>query len=1282
MTRDLGATQDAVGGVLTASFFVSHSSADRDAVERLTARLRVAGFEALFIDYDPALGIPAGRNWERELYSELQRTDAVLFVATEASIQSRWCFAELALARSVSKPVFAIGVSGKERHPLLADVQWIDAAEGDTAFQRLFAAMKDHGFDPLDSFKWDPKRRPYPGLEAFTADDAAVFFGRGDAIDAAMRRLHEGPASLRTLGRRPFLAVVGPSGSGKSSLVRAGVTPRLARSRQRWVTTEPFSPERNSISALARTLALALDGSASRRSELEQRLRRDPRELLELAKDITASREGRPSSILLVIDRAEDLLRQAPEERWLLLRLLGQTSEDSATISTLVLLRSESLGDFTRDPDLVQLIEDPLVLGTLGASHIAEVIEGPAKRAGLRFAPGLVARMAEDTRGGDALALLSYTLQQLYLQRTPEGLITAESYDLLGGVEGALRGRADVVNEHLAATEGPDVVLAALLHLVTVDERDEPIRREAPWSDFDARQLRIIRAFVEERLVVADGDHVELAHETLIRAWPPLRAAVEASREELRTAAELSRLARDWRAAGKRDSYLIQGERLQRAKQWLEPREGAQASLLKEFVETASNRDRATLAREGELLAKRTLTDFRQDPERGILLAVAAVEEYAPSAKAHLALSATLTESRVHGYLRGQGGPVSAVAYIPDGRKIATGSQDGTVRIWDAGTRAELLVLAGHAGKVRSVSFSPDCASLLSASEDGTARVWDVVDGKERLLVTMTFKGPCYGASFAPSGDRFATLASTNDVEVWDAATGQKLQSWAPGAPTKTLMTSGLKAARGSTIAYSRDGRLIVVGSDFPKTAILDVTRSNLRLLRTLEGHGEGCVHSAAFSPDGTRVATASGDGAVFVWQVSDGRCIEELPKRDGPIFSVKFSARGDRIVTAGADGRACIWDTRALSLIGELAGHTSWIRDVAFSPDAKAIVTASEDGTARIWDATRENGRTTIVEAAPLSSALFSPDGRRVVTAASDGAVRIWDAVTGECVLTLAARGEAANFACFSPDGSRVLSVGTDQMAHMWDAHDGRLLLEMMGHDAPVLFGAFSRDGRLLATSSQGEWGTVRLWNAETGAHIDTFCNPDDAGSVRSVEFSPDGSRLVAAVGKTTARVWDLATRNEVLTLKGHKTVVQHAQFSPDGTRIATGSLDETVRIWDARDGRELLVRGGHTKGVPAVAFSPDGTRLATVTEGGIARILDSVTGEQLSVFQLGSALMWIDYAFDGTRVITAGRDGIAVISEDLPLPRLLERARERTYRQLSPAERREYNLPDLKSS
>jgi WD40 repeat protein len=1265
-----------------ASFFVSHSSADRDAVERLTARLRVAGFDALFIDYDPALGIPAGRNWERELYSELQRTDAVLFVATDAAIKSRWCFAELALARSARKPVFAIRVSGKERHPLLTDVQWIDAAEGDAAFQHLFAAMNEHGFDPQDSFKWDPKRSPYPGLEAFTADDAAVFFGRRDAIDTAVRRLHEGPASLRGLSRRPFLAVVGPSGSGKSSLVRAGVAPRLARSRQRWVTTEPFSPERNSISALARTLALALDGRVARRSELEQRLRRDPREFLELAKDITASREGRPPSILLVMDRAEDLLWQTREERGLLLRLLGQTSEDSATVSTLVLLRSESLSAFTRDPDLVQLIEDPLVLGTLGASHVAEVIEGPAKRAGLQFAPGLVARMAEDMRGGDALALLSYTLQQLYLQRTPEGLITAESYERLGGVDGALRGRADVLNEHLAATEGPDVVLAALLHLVTVGERDEPIRRKAPWSDFDARQLRIIRAFVEERLVVSDGDHVELAHETLIRAWPPLRAAVEASREELRTAAELSRLARDWAAAGKRDSYLIQGERLQRAKQWLELHDGPQASLLKEFLEIASNRDRATLAREGELLAKRILSDIHQDPERGILLAVAAVEEYAPSAKAHLALSATLTESRVRGYLQGPGGAVSAVAYIPDGRKIATGSQDGTVRIWDAGTRAELLVLAGHASKVRSLSFSPDGASLLSASEDGTARVWNVVDGKQRLLVTTSFNRPCYGAAFAPSGDRFATLASNDDVMVWHSATGQKLQSWAPKAPTAPLMTHGLKAAKGSTIAYSGDGRLIVVGSDFPQTAILKVTKSNLRLLRTLQGLGEGCVHSAAFSADGTRVATGSGDGSVFVWQVSDGQCIEEMPKRNGPIFSVKFSPRGDRIVTAGADGRACIWDTQTRTLIGELGGHTFWIRDVAFSPDAKAIVTASEDGTARIWDATRTNGRTTIAEAAPLCSALFSRDGRRVVTAASDGAVRIWDAVTGEGVLTLASpRGYKTNFARFSPDGSRVLSVGDDQMAYMWDARDGRLLFDMMGHDAPVLFGAFSRDGSLLATSSQGEWGTVRLWDAETGGHMNTFCNPDD-GSVRSVEFSPDGSRLVAAAGKTTARVWDIATGKEVLTLKGHNTIVQHAQFSPDGTRIATGSLDQTVRIWDVRDGRELLGRGGFAEGVHAVAFSPDGMRLATVTEGGTAQILDSVTGEKLSVFHLRSALAWIDYVFDGTRVITAGRDGLAVISEDLPLPRLLERARERTYRELSPAERREFNLPDLKSS
>jgi TIR domain/AAA ATPase domain len=198
-----------------ASLFVSHSSHDRGEAERVAQRLQAEGFAALFLDFDPAHGIPAGRDWKRELFSQLRKSDGVIFLASAASLASQWCFAEISLALSLDKPVFPLRLEAGVRLGLIDDVQWIDLSDGETAFARLWAGLRRAGLDPADSFAWDPTRSPYPGLESFTGDDAAVFFGRDAEINRLLELLQ--PTLQRGTGR--FVAVVGPSGSGKSSLV-------------------------------------------------------------------------------------------------------------------------------------------------------------------------------------------------------------------------------------------------------------------------------------------------------------------------------------------------------------------------------------------------------------------------------------------------------------------------------------------------------------------------------------------------------------------------------------------------------------------------------------------------------------------------------------------------------------------------------------------------------------------------------------------------------------------------------------------------------------------------------------------------------------------------------------------------------------------------------------------------------------------------------------------------------------------------------------------------------
>jgi hypothetical protein len=222
-----------------ASLFISHSSSDQDAAQRLGERLRAEGFAALFIDFDPDQGIPAGRNWERELYSHLRKTDAVIFLASAASVASRWCFLEVGLARSLGKPVFPLSLNGDARLALLEDAQWVDLAEGELAFTKLWAGLRRAGLDPTDSFSWDPTRRPYPGLKPFAPEDAAVFFGREHEIERLLELVQ--PTLVRGVAGR-VVAIVGPSGSGKSSLLRAGLLPRLEHLKERWVVVPPVRP--------------------------------------------------------------------------------------------------------------------------------------------------------------------------------------------------------------------------------------------------------------------------------------------------------------------------------------------------------------------------------------------------------------------------------------------------------------------------------------------------------------------------------------------------------------------------------------------------------------------------------------------------------------------------------------------------------------------------------------------------------------------------------------------------------------------------------------------------------------------------------------------------------------------------------------------------------------------------------------------------------------------------------------------------------------------------------
>jgi WD40 repeat protein len=448
--------------------------------------------------------------------------------------------------------------------------------------------------------------------------------------------------------------------------------------------------------------------------------------------------------------------------------------------------------------------------------------------------------------------------------------------------------------------------------------------------------------------------------------------------------------------------------------------------------------------------------------------------------------------------------------------------------------------------------------------------------------------------------------------------------------------------------AFSPDGKRIVTASQ-DKTARLWDAETGKPVGEPLKGH-EGYVLSAAFSPDGKRIVTASEDTTAQLWDAKTGKPIGEPLKSYGFVLSAAFSPDGKRIVIVSwANNTAQLWDAETGKPVGEpLKGHEGFVLSAAFSPDGKRIVTASEDKTVRLWDAEtgKPIGEPLKGHEESVSSAAFSPDGKRIVTASKDKTARLWNAKTGRPIGEPLEGHEGVVFsAAFSPDGKRIVTASEDKTARLWDAETGKPIGEPLeGHEGVVFSAAFSPDGKRIVTASQDK--TARLWDAEIGKPIgEPFKGHEE--SVSSAAFSPDGKRIVTASQDKTARLWDAEAGKPIgEPLKGHEESVSSAAFSPDGKRIVTASQDKTARLWDVETGRPIgEPLRGHEGHVLSAAFSPDGTRIVTASKDKTARLWDAEAGKPIGEPLRGHEGYVFSAAFspDGKRIVTASDDNTA---------------------------------------
>jgi WD40 repeat protein/energy-coupling factor transporter ATP-binding protein EcfA2 len=1187
--------------------FISHSNRDKAIIEDMAARLRERGHGSLFIDFDPEAGIAAGSKWLRELYRNLDACEGVIVACSEYSMASHWCFAEIAIAYQQGKTIIPVKVSPCLLPSILDEFQVIDLTAGEAeGYERLWRGLKYAGIEPYGIIDWIHDRPPYPGLTSFKEEDEPIFFGRSDDINRGLQALRQ----LRIPREGSFLLVLGASGSGKSSLVRAGILPPLRRSGD-WLVIDPFLPGTRPLEHLAVVLARAFAamGRTLEPAALERNLSEQPPQeaLRTIVRDLrTASGRGE-ATVLFTIDQFEELLDQehrATDAQFLSFwaKALGAAHLGVIVVAT---LRLDFLTEFQIHPALEEVRRRRFYIDPIKQQAFRDVIEGPAKRAGIEIEQGLIDDLLEDAPGAGGLPLLAFVLRELWERGKQERKLTRAAYRIeLKGLEGVI-GR--VADDALGAGELGDTQWQALRHafrqLVRINEEKQRVRQRAYWRDLPDESRPLLERLVDARLLTsgmsgtpdmkqpheadaAAAATVEVAHEALFYAWGLLNRWLAEDEEFLFWRRRLHLALESWEESGRDQGSLLSGRNLEEAKRWLVDYPSDLTSEERGFITLSA--DRATRRRRVRVtVAAVTFSVI------GVLVSVLfrAWEDAQEAEQLQLAEKAeNHLQSAVHGR-DSQDDPLTAGFYFLRAAEIL---QQQTERADNARFAAAQLI-----GDI-----------ALSEILDPGAEVQDL--------------------DIHPSAPVILTLHPGARIDLWDIRSARKIGEVLPTKAADELL--GARFLKDGRVAFwSRDGTL-AIGAGVPVAGYV-------------KDHRVPDANGIDFDRSGNRAVTWDAGGA-YVWSVADGRLLHTLSHQDLGVGAnqevgtrlarVWISDDGSRLISRIGSGRSFLWDVEGGRLIADFPPGGSF--QPRFSPDSRHLLYASEGNISLIDAASGETLRKTGFpsEWGVLEGALFLSDGAELLLWTSSGSVEIWDASALERIgdALIQPGGESIHTPVISGDGQRIL-VRQSRQLRLWDSASRSWFT--IPSQTPLQGAQLNRDGKLVL--SWGDDNQARVWDSVTGQLVGM---PMLQPGLRGARFLPRGGEVVTWGNEGTLRLWSIGGSTPLLSRVLRIDNLRAAAIGPDAKSSVTVS-DGRITRWDT-NWRPL--EESHQvypdKEIDGVILSRDTSKLLGWSSTALT-LWDSRTGEvQGSTAVLpdeNTSGLRVQFSPDGNRILLWGR-------------------------------------------